>query len=92
MNLASFRYLFFKRKMSEQSNASIVREEQDAAKAAAEENVRELRKELEQAEDDSDDEVVAPTTNTKPSSAPVTNKSNANVKKEAPEMNIQLQR
>jgi len=76
------------------SNASIEREEQSAMKATADENAQEIRKESEQLaeEEDDDDEVLTATSKTEPSLANSTKDSNDNVKKEAPEMNIQLQR
>jgi hypothetical protein len=81
--------------MSDKFDAAIEREEQNAAKEAADENRHELRKEEEEEEndDDSDDEVVvkSPSKPERPLATP-TAKSNDNVKKEAPEMNTQLQR
>jgi hypothetical protein len=74
--------------MSAQINQSIAREEENAMKAAADENLQELREESEQLNDD--DEVI--TSKTNDSLAVSTKNSNDNVKKEAPEMNIQLQR
>jgi hypothetical protein len=74
--------------MSDQINQSIEREEENATKATAAENVQELREESELLNDD--DEVI--TSKTNDSLAVSTKNSNDNVKKEAPEMNIQLQR
>ena len=76
--------------MSDQTNAKINREEQNAMKATADENIEELRKESDEINDDDHDDVVKPTF--EPSLDVSTKNSNDNVKKEAPEMNIQLQR
>ncbi len=73
-------------------SASIERAEQNAAKAAADENVRELHEEAGVFVDDGDDEVVIPTQQPNHSATAPTSNSNDHVKKEAPEMNIQLQR
>lgn len=73
--------------MADEARQNIEREEQDAAKAAADENVRELRKENGE-HSDSDDEVVKHT-----SKLPdLTSSSHDKTKQEQPEMNIQLQR
>jgi hypothetical protein len=77
--------------MSDRTDANIEREEQNAMNATAVENLEEFRKESKEMDDnDSGDEVVKPTV--KPSLDASTKDSNDNVKKEAPEMNIQLQR
>ncbi|CAF0726930.1 unnamed protein product [Adineta steineri] len=81
--------------MSEEANHTVARAEANANQATADENVRELRKEEEEeVNDDSDDEVVA--TTGKPErpiaiSKPNTDDKDDKVKKEPPEMNIQLQ-
>jgi hypothetical protein len=78
--------------MDDQVAQTIQQEEQNAMKAAAEENVQELRKEDGEVVEEDDDEVVLPPSKPERLSAGSTPTSNGNIKKEAPEMNIQLQR
>ncbi len=75
-------------KMSDQVDKRIERNEQNAMSATAAENYKELENESEGI----NDEVVIPTSKPKDSLTTSTSNSNENVKKEAPEMNIQLQR
>ena len=73
--------------MTDEASRNIEQEEQNASKAAADENVRELRKENSE-HNDSDDEVVKHT-----SKLPdLTPSASSKTKREQPEMNIQLQR
>ncbi|CAF0748436.1 unnamed protein product [Adineta ricciae] len=73
--------------MADEASQNIEQEEQNATKAAADENARELRKENSE-HSDSDDEVVKHT-----SKLPdLTSSSSGKTKREQPEMNIQLQR
>ncbi len=74
--------------MSDQFYETIAKEEQGAMKATADENAEEIRKESEGL----DDEVITPRFKPECSLAASTLNSNDNVKKESPEMNIQLQR
>jgi hypothetical protein len=74
--------------MSDEANNSIAREQASAMKATADENVKELREELEIA----DDEVVVPTFKPECSSAGSKLNSNDNSQKEPSEMNIRPQR
>ncbi len=78
--------------MCDQAIANVAKEETNAMKATADENVREIHKEFDEILDDSDDEVVVSTSKPERVLATPTTNSNNNVKKETPEMNIQLQR
>lgn len=80
--------------MSDQANASIAKHEESAMKAAADENLKELKKDSEEDIDDndSDDEVIKPRFKPVSSLDEAKSNSNTNTKKEAPEMNMQLQR
>jgi hypothetical protein len=74
--------------MSDQIDERIQRSEQSAMNATAVENYKELQNESEGI----DDEAVISTFKPENSLTTSTSNSNENVKKEAPEMNIQLQR
>ena len=75
--------------MADRSESAAERQKDRAVAAAAEENADELRKEYGQLtakEEEENDEVA------KPRATPKTDSSDQQTKKEAPEMNIQLQR
>lgn len=75
--------------MPDYIDETIQTEEQNATKETADENIRELRKE---AEESIDDDVVRPPSKSDGLvAASTTTNSKDNVKKEPPEMNIQLQ-
>lgn len=77
--------------MSEQYTANVANAERSAMRATAAENNKELRKEAQELAEDSDDEVVAPRFTPVHSLDDAKLNSNSDIKKEAPEMNIQLQ-
>ena len=76
--------------MSDNVDSSIAQSQQNAAKAAADENTREIKKELELEE--TPDTYVKPSSKSDHSSTPATTHSDNKSKIEPPEMNIQLQR
>jgi len=78
--------------MSDQIDKIIEREEEDAMKETADENAGHVRKQAaEEFLDNSNDEVITSTAKPERLIATATSNSNDKNKKEAPEMNIQLQ-
>ncbi len=78
--------------MSDQTDEIIEREEEDAMKETADENASYVQKQAEEEFlDNSSDEVITSTSKPERLIATVTSDSNDKTKKEAPEMNIQLQ-
>jgi hypothetical protein len=76
--------------MTDDVDKSISQSQENAVKATADENTREIKKELELEETAND--YVKPTSKSDHSSVPVTIHPNNKSKIEPPEMNIQLQR
>jgi hypothetical protein len=78
--------------MSDQIDETIETEEEDAMKEAADENANYVRKQAEEEFlDNSSDEVITSTSKPERLIATATSNSDDKNKKEAPEMNIQLQ-
>ncbi|CAF1077563.1 unnamed protein product [Rotaria sp. Silwood1] len=70
--------------MTDSINSAIANEEQSAARATADENTAEIRKEYENPDNDNNKTISKPINSS-------STKSNDNNKKEPPQMNIQLQ-